>query len=79
MDESVQTTPGAGRAFRRAAPPPALCGFLVLMAVVFAVSYVVGAAAGPVSPGMHGATTSGGGQHDGGGESGTQHGHGGSR
>ncbi|WP_055565277.1 hypothetical protein [Streptomyces atriruber] len=38
-------------------PPPALCGFLLLMVLVFAASYAVGRAAGPVAPGMHGSTT----------------------
>nr|WP_240982404.1 hypothetical protein [Streptomyces sp. S3(2020)] len=48
-------------------PPPALCGFLLLLALVFAVSYGVGAAAGPVAPGMHGTGTSSGGAEDTGG------------
>ncbi|AZQ33015.1 hypothetical protein EJ357_05790 [Streptomyces cyaneochromogenes] len=39
--------------------PPALCGFLLLLALVFTVSYVVGTAAGPVAPGMHRSGTSG--------------------
>ena len=39
--------------------PPALCGFLLLLALVFTVSYAVGAAAGPVAPGMHRSGTSG--------------------
>ncbi|ELS51426.1 hypothetical protein STVIR_7610 [Streptomyces viridochromogenes Tue57] len=39
--------------------PPALCGFLLLLALIFTVSYAVGAAAGPVAPGMHRPTTSG--------------------
>ncbi|MFJ8788627.1 hypothetical protein [Streptomyces sp. NPDC102462] len=48
-------------------PPPALCGFLLLLAVMFTASYAVGAAAGPVAPGMHGTAPSGGaGQDDGG-------------
>ncbi|MGX1563246.1 hypothetical protein [Streptomyces sp. NPDC055506] len=41
------------------APPPALCGFLLLLVLIFAVSYAVGVAAGPVAPGMHGDSTSG--------------------
>ncbi|MGW7437637.1 hypothetical protein [Streptomyces sp. NPDC054849] len=36
----------------RWAPPPALAGFVVLLAAMFALSYGVGAAAGPVAPGM---------------------------
>lgn len=45
----------------RYVPPPALCGFLVLLVLLGAVSYAVGRAAGPVAPGMHGpATTTGG-------------------
>ncbi|WP_369167206.1 hypothetical protein AB5J49_04765 [Streptomyces sp. R28] len=39
--------------------PPALCGILLLLAVIFTVSYVVGAATGPVAPGMHRSGTSG--------------------
>ncbi|KAB1146865.1 hypothetical protein F7R91_14925 [Streptomyces luteolifulvus] len=54
MDEPRQSSPGAGAGFRRLVPPPALCGFLLLLALMFTVSYVVGAAAGPVAPGMHG-------------------------
>ncbi|MEY9989467.1 hypothetical protein ABIE67_001499 [Streptomyces sp. V4I8] len=40
--------------------PPALCGFLLLLALIFTVSYAVGAAAGPVAPGMHRPGTGGG-------------------
>lgn len=48
-------------------PPPALCGFLLLLAVMFTASYAVGAAVGPVAPAMHGTAPSGGaGQDDGG-------------
>ncbi|MER5568524.1 hypothetical protein ABT083_20245 [Streptomyces goshikiensis] len=43
--------PAAGGAARWA-PPPALVGFVVLLGLVFAGSYAVGAAAGPVAPGM---------------------------
>ncbi|WP_328504868.1 hypothetical protein OG828_13695 [Streptomyces sp. NBC_00457] len=44
---------GAGAALRKLLPPPALCGFLLLLALLFTVSYAVGAGAGPVAPGMH--------------------------
>ncbi|MGW2651669.1 hypothetical protein ACWC2T_44080 [Streptomyces sp. NPDC001393] len=54
MDESRQFSSGAGAVLWKLAPPPALCGFLLLLALVFAVSY----AAGPVAPGMHGTGTS---------------------
>ncbi|MGW1106456.1 hypothetical protein [Streptomyces sp. NPDC002540] len=37
----------------RYVPPPALTGFLVLLVAMFAVSYEVGSAVGPVAPGMH--------------------------
>lgn len=47
--------------------PPALCGFLLLLALIFTVSYAVGAAAGPVAPGMHRSGTGGGGGTDTGG------------
>ncbi|MCX4430559.1 hypothetical protein [Streptomyces mirabilis] len=59
MDESRQSSlTGAGAALRRAASPPALCGFLLLLALIFTVSYAGGAGAGPVAPGMHGSGTS---------------------
>ena len=38
----------------RVLPPPALCGFLVLLVLVFAAAYAVGRGVGPVAPGMHG-------------------------
>lgn len=47
--------------------PPALCGFLLLLALIFTVSYAVGTAAGPVAPGMHRSGTSGDGDGGGGG------------
>ncbi|MBB5928400.1 hypothetical protein [Streptomyces echinatus] len=69
MDESRRSP--RPRAFPRgAAPPPALCGFLLLLALVFTVSYAVGAAAGPVAPGMHGTAPGGGGDGDDGGSGG---------
>lgn len=54
MDESRQSSPGASAVPRKSAPPPALCGFLLLLALIFTTSYAVGAGAGPVAPGMHG-------------------------
>ncbi|MGW1809645.1 hypothetical protein [Streptomyces sp. NPDC002078] len=67
MDESRQISSGAGAVLRKLVPPPALCGFLLLLALVFTVSYAVGAAAGPVAPGMHGTGTSRGDGDSGGG------------
>lgn len=67
MDESRQISSGAGVVLRKLVPPPALCGFLLLLALMFAVSYAVGAAAGPVAPGMHGTGTSQGDDDPGGG------------
>ncbi|MEV6055090.1 hypothetical protein [Streptomyces sp. NPDC052107] len=58
MDESRQTSSGAGAVLRKLVPPPALCGFLLLLVLMFTVSYAVGAAAGPVAPGMHDTGTS---------------------
>ncbi|MEU8846193.1 hypothetical protein AB0C70_08125 [Streptomyces sp. NPDC048564] len=49
---------------RKVVPPPALCGFLLLLALIFTASYAVGAATGPVAPGMHRSGTSGGGGTD---------------
>lgn len=59
MDESRQSSlSGAGALLWKAAPPPALCGFLLLLALIFTVSYAVGVGAGPVAPGMHGSSNS---------------------
>ncbi|KPI06870.1 hypothetical protein OK074_4051 [Actinobacteria bacterium OK074] len=52
MDVSVD--PPAS--LRKLAPPPALCGFLLLLAALFTVAYGVGGAVGPVAPGMHGSS-----------------------
>lgn len=49
--------PRTGTVPRGPAPPPALCGFLLLLVLVFGVSYAVGAHAGPVAPGMHAPST----------------------
>ncbi|MEU3095324.1 hypothetical protein ABZ690_10980 [Streptomyces sp. NPDC006967] len=59
MEEPRKSSPGMGMALRRFVPPPALCGFVLLLALVFTVSYAVGATAGPVAPGMHGSGTGG--------------------
>ncbi|MEU9731605.1 hypothetical protein [Streptomyces sp. NPDC048002] len=69
MEEPEQSPAprGAGAVLRRLAPPPALCGFLLLLALVFTVSYAVGAQAGPVAPGMHDSGGDGGGGTGGGG------------
>ncbi|MFE9680381.1 hypothetical protein [Streptomyces sp. NPDC006285] len=65
MDKSRQSpAPGeagaSGALLRRTVPPPALCGFLLLLALIFTCSYVAGAAVGPVAPAMHGTGTDGG-------------------
>ncbi len=70
------TDTGAGLAavalLRKLMPPPALCGFLLLLALMFMASYAAGAAVGPVAPGMHETGTSRDGDDggDGGGDSG---------
>ncbi|WP_326758728.1 hypothetical protein OHB35_12125 [Streptomyces phaeochromogenes] len=63
---------GAVAALRKLTPPPALCGFLLLLALMFMASYAAGAAVGPVAPGMHETGTSRDGDDggDGGGDSG---------
>ncbi|KQV94266.1 hypothetical protein [Streptomyces sp. Root369] len=66
MHESRQSSTGAGVVLRKLMPPPVLCGFLLLLAMVFAVSYAAGSAAGPVAPGMHGTSDSTGGGGTGG-------------
>ncbi|MFJ3308248.1 hypothetical protein ACIPSA_35240 [Streptomyces sp. NPDC086549] len=72
MAESRHSSHIAGVVPRTLMPPPALCGFLLLLALVFSVSYAVGTAAGPVAPGIHG-TGAGGdsGSSGGGGAGGT--------
>ncbi|MET9607887.1 hypothetical protein ABZZ17_22920 [Streptomyces sp. NPDC006512] len=52
MAEEQPSAAQASTSSRRWAPPPALTGFVLLLAAVFALSYGVGAAAGPVAPGM---------------------------
>ncbi|TXS46318.1 hypothetical protein EAO75_26670 [Streptomyces sp. uw30] len=59
MKEPQQSSRGADAVLRALAPPPALCGFLLLLALIFTASYAVGAVSGPVAPGMHGPGTSG--------------------
>jgi hypothetical protein len=58
VDQSAGPVPRATTA--RFAPPPALYGFLLLLGVLFVSAYAVGAAVGPVSPGMHGPSITGG-------------------
>ncbi|WP_407706833.1 hypothetical protein [Streptomyces phaeochromogenes] len=57
---------------RKLMPPPALCGFLLLLALMLMASYAAGAAVGSVAPGMHETGTSRDGDDggDGGGDSG---------
>ncbi|MCX4743820.1 hypothetical protein [Streptomyces antibioticus] len=61
MSDTPQSPRPADGTTRRGTPPAALIGFLLLLVLVFAVSYAVGSAVGPVAPGMH----------DGGGDTGT--------
>ncbi|MER6010640.1 hypothetical protein [Streptomyces bluensis] len=57
MEEPGPDPTGAGAVLRKLVPPPALCGFLLLLALVFVASYAAGAAAGPVAPGIRGTST----------------------
>ena len=59
MAEFPQSLPLVGVTPRGLLPPPALCGFLLLLVLMFSVSYAVGSAAGPVAPGMHGTGSTG--------------------
>lgn len=61
MAETSLSPRSAGVTARSFLPPPALCGFLLLIVLVFGASYAVGTAAGPVAPGIHGTGGSGGG------------------
>ncbi|MDQ0790872.1 hypothetical protein [Streptomyces sp. B3I8] len=58
MAQTRRPAPAAGPSLRRALPPPALFGFLLLLVVAFAAAYAVGTGAGPVAPGMHGSQVS---------------------
>ncbi|MFJ4966496.1 hypothetical protein EES43_02880 [Streptomyces sp. ADI96-02] len=58
MDPS--SDPADRATIARFVPPPALCGFLLLLGALFAGAYAVGAAVGPVAPGMHGPAVTGG-------------------
>ncbi|MEU8790944.1 hypothetical protein [Streptomyces sp. NPDC048643] len=76
MAESRQPSRAAGAIPRGGMIPPALCGFLLLLALAFWASFAVGSAAGPVAPGLHG-TRTGSGTGDGtGGGGGGDDGHG---
>lgn len=57
VDQSAGTVSWATIA--RFVPPPALCGFLLLLGVLFVGAHAAGAAVGPVSPGMHGPAITG--------------------
>ncbi|MCG7206210.1 hypothetical protein MB828_20745 [Streptomyces arenae] len=65
MAEFRQPFLPAGAPARGPSPPLALCGFLLLLVLVFSVSYAVGSAAGPVAPGMHGTGSAGSGGNGG--------------
>lgn len=56
QQSAVQAPPSTGRW----GPPPALTGFVVLLLAMFALAYGVGAAAGPVAPGMRSTVGDGG-------------------
>ncbi|MFE3497447.1 hypothetical protein ACFXOS_30985 [Streptomyces sp. NPDC059175] len=75
MDASRRTASGATPMSRKAGPPIALCGFLLLLAVFFAASYTAGVVVGPVAPGMH-ADPPGGAPYRDGTSGGSGHGHG---
>ncbi|MBD9722489.1 hypothetical protein PV755_40680 [Streptomyces caniscabiei] len=59
MEEPQQSSPEKVSALRRRVPQPALCGFLLLLALLFTGSYAVGAAVDPVAPDMQRSGTSG--------------------
>ncbi|MFI1209766.1 hypothetical protein ACH4UV_19380 [Streptomyces sp. NPDC020802] len=66
MEEPQQSSPEKVSALRRLVPQPALCGFLLLLALVFTGSYAVGAAIDPVAPDIQRSGTTGGGGGGGG-------------
>ncbi|MFF4104433.1 hypothetical protein [Streptomyces sp. NPDC001903] len=57
MTEEEPSAVRVPAAVGRWAPPPALAAFVVLLLAMFALAYGVGAAAGPVAPGMHSSRT----------------------
>ncbi|WP_328928937.1 hypothetical protein OG429_33150 [Streptomyces sp. NBC_00190] len=57
MTQPQQSPGGTDLSLRRWVPPPALAGFLVLLGLMFCLSYVIGASAGPVAPGMRSSGT----------------------
>ncbi|MFE0493616.1 hypothetical protein ACFW2M_02830 [Streptomyces albidoflavus] len=57
MELTATTVTRAGTV--RSVPPPALWGFLLLLAALFVGAYVAGNAVGPVAPGMHAPGTTG--------------------
>ncbi|WP_256106122.1 hypothetical protein [Streptomyces sp. ODS05-4] len=58
----MEQTPVRTGAFARFQPPPAVCGFLLLLGVVFTGAYAAGTAVGPVAPGIVGPASPGSGQ-----------------
>lgn len=64
---------------RQHSPAVVLTGFLLLLATVFGVAYAVGAAVGPVAPGLHRDGGGGGSEGGSGGGMGGMHGMGASR
>ncbi|MBH5338509.1 hypothetical protein IHE55_28510 [Streptomyces pactum] len=64
---------------RQPSPAVVLTGFLLLLAAVFGVAYAVGAAVGPVAPGLHREDGGGGSGGRSGGGMGGMHGMGASR
>lgn len=58
LEEPQQSSPEKVSALRRLVPQPALCGFLLVLALVFTGSYAVGAAVDPVAPDMQRSGTS---------------------
>ncbi|MFG2138208.1 hypothetical protein [Streptomyces sp. NPDC048650] len=82
LSPADRTRPAPSRAAPRLLPARPVIGFTALLAVLFALSYAVGAAAGPVAPGMHpagGARTGSPGSVGDGGGMGGMHGAGGRR
>lgn len=83
MEKPRESSSHTVAAARRIAPAPALWGFLLLLALVFAGAYALGVAVGPIGTGPQPPSTTGGGSggHDGsrGGEHGHQGAHGGHR
>ncbi|MEU0405107.1 hypothetical protein ABZ318_33830 [Streptomyces sp. NPDC006197] len=75
MDKPRESSSRVVAALRGIAPAPAVWGFLLLLALVFAGSYALGSAVGPIGPGTQSTSTDEGDDGRQGSTHGGEHGH----